>query len=102
MGKYTQLQLSQQLQLTAAARDEAMSRSQLWRSDGTADQIYLALRLAVWEALMEKGPLVLDDALVRFDQNRMEQAMDLLSELGKNRQILLFSCQDREKEYLNR
>ena len=64
--------------------------------------MYLALRLAVWEVLSPDSPLILDDALVRFDQSRMEKAMDLLTELGKNRQILLFSCQDREKEYLNR
>jgi hypothetical protein len=32
----------------------------------------------------------------------MERAVDLLTDLAKNRQILLFSCQDREKEYLNR
>ena len=92
MGKYTQLQLSQQLQLTAAARDEAMSRSQLWRSDGTADQIYLALRLAVWEALMEKGPLVLDDALVRFDRERLAAARQLLEELAGEHQIIVFAC----------
>jgi uncharacterized protein YhaN len=32
----------------------------------------------------------------------MERAVDLLANLSETRQILLFSCQDREKEYLER
>ena len=92
MGKYTRLQLSQELNLSAAAENETISRSQLWRSDGTADQIYLALRLAVWEALMNGGPLVIDDALVRFDKVRMDAAEQLLRELSREHQIIVFSC----------
>ena len=64
--------------------------------------MYLALRLAVWEVLAPKCPIILDDALIRFDQKRMERALDLLKELSGERQIILFSCQEREKEYWNR
>ena len=64
--------------------------------------MYLALRLAVWEVLAPGCPIILDDALVRFDQTRMERAVDLLRDLARERQILLFSCQDREKEYMER
>lgn len=91
-GRYTRMQLSPQLALEAATAEEAMSRNQLWRSDGTSDQIYLALRLAVWEALMPGGPLVLDDALARFDAQRLEAAEELLRELAQQHQILVFSC----------
>lgn len=91
-GRYTKLQLSQDLTLTAVAADEAMGRTGLWRSEGTADQMYLALRLAVWDALMPTGPLVLDDALVRFDKRRLEAAMELLEELSSRHQIILFTC----------
>lgn len=91
-GRYTQLQLSQDLTLTAVAADEAMGRGSLWRSEGTADQMYLALRLAVWEALMPTGPLVLDDALVRFDRHRLDAAMNLLEELSQEHQIIVFTC----------
>ena len=64
--------------------------------------MYLALRLAVWEILAPGCPIILDDALNRFDQKRMERALDLLKDLSENRQILLFSCQEREKDYLQR
>jgi uncharacterized protein YhaN len=32
----------------------------------------------------------------------MERALELLKELSEKRQIILFSCQEREKEYWNR
>ena len=59
--------------------------------------MYLALRLAVWTTLNPNGPLILDDALLRLDEKRLENAVALLKELGETRQIILFSCQDREK-----
>ena len=71
----------------------------VWRSDGTGDQLYLALRLAVSRALIPEAPLVLDDALNRFDDARLAAALALLE--TEPRQILLFTCQDREARLLN-
>ncbi|MBQ7230061.1 MAG: AAA family ATPase [Oscillospiraceae bacterium] len=101
-GIYDRISIGEDLSVLAARDSETTLRTAAWRSEGTGDQMYLALRLAVWEVLSPESPLILDDALVRFDQTRMKRAMDLLTELGENRQILLFSCQDREKEYLER
>ena len=101
-GVYDRISIGEDLSVLAARDSETTLRTAAWRSEGTGDQMYLALRLAVWEVLSPESPLILDDALVRFDQTRMERAMDLLTELGEKRQILLFSCQDREKEYLER
>jgi uncharacterized protein YhaN len=64
------------------------------------DQLYLALRLAVSEELTPAAPLVLDDALVRFDEARLSQAMDILKEAGENKQVILFTCQGRERKFL--
>jgi chemotaxis protein histidine kinase CheA len=101
-GVYDRIQIGEDLSVQAARNNETTLRSPRWRSEGTGDQMYLALRLAVWEVLAPECPIVLDDALIRFDQERMERAMDLLQELSEKRQILLFSCQEREKEYRNR
>ena len=101
-GVYDRISIGEDLSVLAARDSETTLRTAAWRSEGTGDQMYLALRLAVWEVLSPESPLILDDALVRFDQTRMERAMDLLTELGEKRQILLFSCQNREKEYLER
>ena len=70
-------------------------------SSGTADQLYLAARLAICDlALPAHTPLTLDDALVSFDDTRLRSALELLSEQGKTRQILLFSCHSREQTWL--
>lgn len=45
-------------------------------------------------------PLVLDDALANFDDSRMGLALDYLTQLGRERQILLFTCHGRERAYL--
>ena len=101
-GAYDRISISEDLSILAARSGEGGLRTAQWRSEGTMDQMYLALRLAVWEELSPRSPMVLDDALIRFDQTRMERAMDVLSALGKKQQIILFTCQNREKEYLKR
>lgn len=99
-GAYDRISIGEDLTVQAAKGSEITLRTAQWRSDGTADQMYLSLRLAVWEALNPHAPLVLDDALVRFDDQRLECALHLLKELSQQRQILLLSCQDREKNLL--
>ena len=44
----------------------------------------------------EPCPLVLDDALANFDDGRCALALEALSRLGEERQILLFTCHSRE------
>ena len=100
-GVYDRITINEDLAIRAARSNENTLRSAQWRSEGTADQMYLALRLAVWEVLAPDCPIILDDALIRFDQRRMERALDLLADLAADRQLLLFSCQDRERDYLN-
>ena len=101
-GVYDRITIDDDLTVLAARSSESTLRTAAWRSEGTGDQIYLALRLAVWEVLSPGSPLILDDALVRFDQLRMEKAMELLEELSRERQIILFSCQDRERTWMER
>jgi len=95
-GRYNKLNLGQDLSVNVSAQDEDTLHTALWRSDGTIDQLYLALRLAVAQELTPDAPLVLDDALVRFDDVRLKTAMNILREEAKTKQILLFTCQERE------
>ena len=96
-GRYERLSISQDLSLSVATREETVLRESQRRSEGTVDQIYLALRLAVSRELMPHAPFVLDDALVRFDDMRHAAAMEILAEEANSRQIILFTCQSREK-----
>ena len=99
-NRYQRLTLGEDLGLQACTEDEDTLRTALWRSDGTVDQLYLALRLAVSEELTPESPLVLDDALVRFDDTRLAAAMDILREAGNAKQVILFTCQNRERKYV--
>lgn len=97
-GRYTALSLTRQFQALAQG-DQGLKSAQLL-SQGTADQVYLALRLALCLLALpgaDPAPLVLDDALVTFDDRRLKLALDLLSELAQERQVLLFTCQSRER-----
>lgn len=96
-GRYHSLTMSEDFSLQAGAGEEDTLRDAIWRSDGTVDQLYLALRLAVAEELTPNAPLILDDALVRFDDKRMKAAVKILEEVAKEKQIICFTCQGREK-----
>lgn len=99
-GRYDRLKLGEDFGLEAAARQEDTLREVLWHSDGTVDQLYLSLRLAVAEELTPDAPLILDDIFVRFDDHRLCAAMGILTKLAENRQIILFTCQKREEEFI--
>jgi uncharacterized protein YhaN len=63
-------------------------------SDGTADQLFLALRLASLEAYLEGNepmPFVVDDILIRFDDQRARAALEILSELSTKTQVVFFT-----------
>ena len=95
-GRYQKLTLAEDLSLSTRTEEEDHLRPSGHRSDGTADQLYLALRLAVAEALTPDAPLVLDDALVRFDDKRLATAVNILRQMGDHKQVILFTCQHRE------
>ena len=75
-----------------------MTRDLRTLSCGTGDQLYFAVRLAICRLVLPPdAPIVLDDALVYFDDVRAKQALKLLQREAQTRQILLFTCQDRER-----
>lgn len=100
-GKYDHIQLDRDLHVTVHPVNSTAYRSLSYLSGGTADQLYLALRLAICDLLLPDAPIVLDDALVFFDDERTKLALSVLKKLGKSRQILLFTCQKREKTLLD-
>lgn len=96
-NRYQRITMSEDMSLQAAAENEDTLRELRRRSDGTIDQLYLALRLAVAEELTPEAPMILDDALVRFDDTRLAAAMDILRETATQKQVILFTCQTHEQ-----
>lgn len=94
-GKYT---------LDVAAMPETVylkdSQGNRWESkywsSGLGDQVYLALRLSlakVFSTRVEALPIILDDILLRFDEERQARALALLSQIGESQQVWIFTCQ---------
>lgn len=101
-GRYQNVVLDRDLHLSAEPAGGHLYRDISLLSAGAADQLYLAARLAICETVLpaEKAvPIVLDDALATFDDTRCAAALRLLKELAKERQILLFTCHDREAAF---
>ena len=100
-GRYADVLINRDFSAMTRISDDAVSRRAEYLSAGTLDIMYLAVRLAVCELALPDGepcPLILDDALVNLDEERLEQAMKLLGEIAKERQVILFSCRKPEEK----
>lgn len=93
-----QLEMDEDLQITGIRRngDRAEPFGQL--SKGTQEQIAVLVRLAFAEMLVEQGrpaAVVLDDALVFSDDQRMLRMFDILHHAGRKVQIVVFTCREQ-------
>jgi uncharacterized protein YhaN len=72
-------------------------------SDGTIDQLYLALRIAAADTIATNGetfPLILDEPFSQYDDKRIENTLKCIYEISKKRQVIIFTCKQREKELI--
>jgi hypothetical protein len=82
-----------------AVRPDGVRKEVAGLSDGTRDQLFLALRLATIESIAGRGrgrsgadlPLVVDDIFVHFDDARARAGLTVLGELAARAQIILFT-----------
>ena len=101
-GRYDMLAFDKTLDAAAQAKGDTVSKNVLYLSEGTSDQLYLSLRLAVCQLALDSSepcPVILDDAFASFDDDRLCLALDYLKELSKVRQVIVFSCHAREADY---
>ncbi len=98
-GAYGGVILDRTLRVSAEPAGTGVPRDVGYLSVGAADQLYLAVRLAVCDLVLPSEhavPIVLDDALASFDDARCAAALDFLRKEAETRQILLFTCHSRE------
>ena len=98
-GRYDALALTRDFTAEARRTGDTVGHSTAYLSAGAADLMYLAVRLAMCELALERDepcPIVLDDTLVNFDDDRAHRAVALLHTLAKKRQIILFTCHKRD------
>ena len=98
-GRYDELVLARDLSAKAHSADDPTPRDTAYLSAGTADLLYLSVRLALCELTCpadDPCPLVLDDTLVNFDDARAKRARALFREIAQHRQVILFTCHERD------
>lgn len=100
-GRYAAVSFDRGMAFKTRLEGDPVARDSAFLSEGTADQMYLAVRLAICQLVLggeEPCPIVLDDALACFDDERAAQAMALLADIAKTRQVILFTCRARDAE----
>ena len=93
-GVWTRIELAEDGTLFAVNAIH-MRREPRYLSIGTCQQMYLALRIALLESAPDVGasvPVLADDILVNFDDERRAGAVRALAELAKKRQVIVFTC----------
>lgn len=100
-GKYKKVKFSDTEGLTVEIDDGRYMLAENL-SIGTIDQMYLALRLSSLKAISEENmPIILDEAFVYFDDERLKNILSFINESYNNRQIIIFTCSNREKNILD-
>lgn len=91
-----ELELGEGFSITGMKRRRSESFRRL--SGGTQEQIAVLVRLAMGTLLAERGgnvPIILDDALVYCDDERINMMFDALSRAGRHQQIIVLTCRLR-------
>lgn len=98
-GEYSRLVMEEKMQASVMKGERKIPLERV--SCGTSEQIYFALRMAAADLLYEEDfPLMLDDTFAFYDDVRLENTLRRLGE--RKGQTLLFTCQEREREILER
>lgn len=102
-GKYKAVRIDDKLEMSVInpISKENININSL--SGGTIDQLYFALRFEIINSMSgSRLPLILDDCFIQYDDIRLENILRFIKDKSKERQIILFTCQKREMELLNK
>ena len=97
LGRYDDIRVNPATLEIEARESGGAFRPATLLSQGTTEQLFLLLRLALAQHLAttgESAPIILDDVTVQSDTQRTVGILDLLHELSVDRQVILFSQED--------
>jgi len=100
-GKYNQVVIDDHMNITVLSEDNKDRNIELESlSGGTLDQLYLSLRIGLSNILSgnQNIPLIFDDSFVQYDSKRLKKSIEMLVRESERRQVILFTCQEREAE----
>jgi DNA repair exonuclease SbcCD ATPase subunit len=101
-GAYESLDVDNEMTITLNRRGRFVPIDQT--SGGTAEQIWLALRLAAAKIIPAEGtvlPLIFDESFVLYDRQRLSDALSWLAGPDNDgRQVMIFTCRTEELDTL--
>ncbi|MGE8079605.1 AAA family ATPase [Peribacillus loiseleuriae] len=95
-GQYSRIFLNHEADGFSVQRSDHLIFDVNEVSRGTAEQIYVALRLALADYTFKEDPfpLIIDDSFVNFDSKRTGNTLALLAKISEQRQIIFFTCHE--------
>lgn len=95
-GRYKQIIIPFGQKHLVVIREDNQRLSVHQLSQGTVEQLYLAMRFAVIKDYEKIAclPVIMDDIFVNFDSMRVKEALYGLQELSQAHQIILFTCHE--------
>ncbi len=98
--KYPEVYLKENFSLDYVS--DGLSHDMKYLSRGTEDLMWLGLRTALCDIILDGGkfPLIFDDSFIHLDDERLRATMDYLGSRTGDRQIIILSCQAREEKIL--
>ncbi len=97
-GDYTRINILKSFDITVEKQNVFGGKEIDYLSSGTTDQIYLSLRLALSKLICAEGeplPILLDDSLAQYDDERLKKAIAFLKDYSKNNQVIIFTCHEQ-------
>ena len=97
-NRYRNVVVTKDFSVSVLAEDDVYYHDGGYLSNGTIDQVYFALRLAIVELLAGNEnrhlPMMLDDIFEQYDEGRTEDGLDFLSEYtaAGREQVIFFTC----------
>lgn len=100
-GRYRKITLDQTDEGLLVERSDGLSFEADEVSRGTAEQIYVSLRIALANHTFEEDPfpLIIDDSFVNFDTNRTKRMLELVKKVSEKRQVFFFTCHEHIMQY---
>ena len=102
-GRYDRVLLSRDFSLSAEPAGDPVGRSVRLLSQGAADQLYLAVRLAICDMVLpadKRVPLILDDSRPSTTSGFTRRWTICWRRARRRHDIAVFTCQKREMDYL--
>ena len=100
-GKYDRIVVDEKFNIVVEDKASGKMVEVEKLSNGTVDQLYLGIRLAISEIMYKNAPVVLDDHFIQYDDLRCRETLKFLNNYSNKKQIIIFSAMNREAKILD-